>query len=211
MDDNNLLNRDVDKEIMALSPQTALVEHSDEENLVDDPGALVAEVKAKQAEKRKEQDVPKYSWTTDATEALVDEWILNPILGGYRFGVRRLEGFFDRRSRPSNNFLVSSVQRLSGVRVQKTIFTAVRVQQTIICLVSSYRQLHFDVEDFYISHPSPTPSFSVHLFFDLASSFCMEYTASASTTLTSAILGRKRSYLSTSTHLNEVMMFCIVT
>ena len=86
MENNNeVMNRDVDDEIMADSPQTTTTallqrtESDEEENLLDNPGASVAEVKAKQAVKKR-KTVPKYSWTTDATEALIDEWKLYPIL-----------------------------------------------------------------------------------------------------------------------------------
>ena len=87
--ETNEMTSDVDDDDnMADSPQIALVERteSDEENLLDNPGAsvaeMVAEVNAKQASKKrkKQAEVPKYSWTTDAAEALIDEWKLYPIL-----------------------------------------------------------------------------------------------------------------------------------
>ena len=67
----------VDRDIMEDPPN--------EENLLDDLGAAIAEMKEKQSEKAKKgkakkKEVPKFLWTTDATEALIQEWERNPIL-----------------------------------------------------------------------------------------------------------------------------------
>ena len=50
---------------------------SDEDNLLNNPGVVVMEVKDNHLPKNKQTEVPKYSWTTDATEGLIfDEGVV---------------------------------------------------------------------------------------------------------------------------------------
>ena len=45
-------------------------ENENEENLLDDPVAVIAQMKEKKGKAKKKAVVPKYLWTNDATEAL---------------------------------------------------------------------------------------------------------------------------------------------
>ena len=52
---------------------------AEEEDLLSNPGTVIKE---KQMEKksRKNKEAPKYVWSTGATEALIIEWELKPLL-----------------------------------------------------------------------------------------------------------------------------------
>ena len=83
---------DVEEEVPVTSFKTSVSEYREEDNdatnLLDDPGALVEEIRSKEkakktavaGKKKKGEVVPKYSWTTDAIEALISEWEDRPIL-----------------------------------------------------------------------------------------------------------------------------------
>ena len=64
----------MDKENADPNPEVDLITPElQDENLFDNPGGVVAEMREKGKQKKRKPEV-KYIFTSDATEALIEEW-----------------------------------------------------------------------------------------------------------------------------------------